>query len=147
MGPHPHMAGMRVVLLVEAQAFPATEVCYKPSNQIVSELGAVDYRDEEAVRDSIERLRDVHRYGFCSAMGLTLVETRDHPSRNGEQSRGGGVPRLEAGREEEPLQYLHCRAELRDGVVGAALVSWLLCLQNRDYDGVLPNCRYVNSGN
>ena len=53
---------------------------------------------------------------------------------------------LHDGLEEEPLQH-HCRAEQWDGAVGAALVSWVPCLQNRDYDGVLPNCRDVNSRN
>ena len=50
-------------------------------------------------------------------------------------------------KEEELLQYLHCRAEQGNGLVGAALVSWLLCLQNQEYYGVLPNCWDVNSGN
>ena len=75
---------------------PAAEVCNKPSNQIVSESGAVDYLNKEIVKNSVERLWDVQRNGDCSASGLTLVENWDHPSRNGEQGRGGGVPRVEA---------------------------------------------------
>ena len=33
---------------------------------------------------------------IVSLGGLALVENRDHPSRNWEQGRGGGVPRFEA---------------------------------------------------
>ena len=154
-----YMAGRRVLLLVKARGLPAAEVYHNPSNQIVSESWGVDHLDEEAVRDRIKRLRDVYRYGYCSDKRLTLVETRDPPSRNGEQDRRGGVPLFEAvlrgtstqclhdGWKEEPLQYLHCRAEQWDGAVGAALGSWLSCLQYRDYGGVLSNCRNVNSGN
>ena len=111
-----------------------------------------------AVGDCVERLRDVHRYGYGSAMGLALIETRDHTlAEMGEQGQGGGMPRFEAmlggssaqrlhdGQEDEPLQYLHCRAEQRDGAVGVALITRLPCLQDRDYDGVLPDCRDVNS--
>ena len=92
---------------------PAAEVCHEPPHQIVSESGAVDHLDDEAVRYCVECLRDVHRYGYCSARGLTLVEARDHPNRNGEHGRGGGVPRFDGvlGGKEDPLQYLHCRAE------------------------------------
>ena len=155
----PHLAGSWVVLLVKARGLPAAEVCHKPPNQIGLELGAVDHLDKEAVRDRVERLRDVHRYCYWSARGLTLVEARDHPSRNREQGRSGGLPLFEAvlggastqrlhdGREEELLQYLRCRAEQIDGAVGAALVSRLPCFQNRDYDGVLTNYRDVKSSN
>ena len=94
--PRPHLAGKQVVLLVEAWGLPAAEVGHKPSNQIVSESGAVDHLDEEVVRDRVKHLRDVHRYGYCSARGLALVETRDHPSRNGEQGQGGRLPWFEA---------------------------------------------------
>ena len=60
---------------------------------------------------------------LASARGLALVEVRDHPSRDGEQGRGSGMPRFEAvlggasahrlhdGREDEPIQYLHCWVE------------------------------------
>ena len=82
------------MLLVEARRLPAVEVRHKPSDQVVAESGAVDHLDEVAVRDGVERIRDVHRYG--SARGLVLIEARDHPSRNEEQSRGGGMPRFEA---------------------------------------------------
>ena len=83
----------------------------------------MDHLDEEASRNIVDSLRDVHRYGYDSAGGLALVEARDHPSKNGEQAQGGGVPRFEAvlggacaqrlheGREEKPLQYLHYQAE------------------------------------
>ena len=133
--------------------------CHKPSNQVVPESEAVDLFDEDAVRNNVERLRDAHRYGDCSARGLSLVEARDHPKRNGEQGGGGGVPRFEAvvggacaqclhdGREGELLQYLHCKTEQMDGAVGAALVAGLPCFQDWDYEGVLPICHYVNSGN
>ena len=99
------------------------EVRHKPPDQVVAESGAVDHLDEEAVGDGVERLRDFHRYGYGSARGLALVEARYHPSRDGEQVRGGGVPQFEAvlggasaqrlhdGLEDEPLQYLHCWAE------------------------------------
>ena len=81
----------------------------------------MDHLDEEAVRDCVKLLRDVHCY--CSARGLALIEVRDHRSRDGEQGRGSGMPRFKAvlgeasaqrlhdGREDEPLQYLHCWAE------------------------------------
>ena len=80
----------------------------------MAESGAVEHLDEEALRDGVERLRDVHRYGYGSARGLPLVEARDHPSRDREQGRGGGMPLFEAvlggasaqslhdGREDEP---------------------------------------------
>ena len=118
----------------------------------------VDHLDEEAVGDGFERLRDVHRDGYGSARVLVLIEARDHPSRDGEQGRGGGMPQFEAllggaraqclhdGWEDEPLQDLHCRAKQRDGVVRAALLLWFPCLQDRDYEGALPDCRDVNSG-
>ena len=87
----------------------------------MAESGAADHLDEEGLGDGVERLRDVHRYGCGSARGFALIEARDHPSRDWEQGRGGGMPRFEAmlggasaqclhdGREDEPLQYLHCR--------------------------------------
>ena len=83
--PRPHLAGRRVVLLVKAQLLPVTEVRHEPSGQVVAESGAMDDLNEEAVRDCIECLRDVHRYCYGSAMGLALVEARDHTSRDGEQ--------------------------------------------------------------
>ena len=99
---------------------PATGVCHEPPHQIEPKSGVVDNLDEEAVRNCVERLRDVHRYGYSYARGLTLIEARDYPSRNGAQGRGGGVPisshaekacgkRLHDGREKEQLQYIHCR--------------------------------------
>ena len=47
---------------------------------------------------------------------------------------------LHDGREEKQLQYLRCRSKQWDRAVGVALVSW-------SYDGVLPNCRDINSSN
>ena len=47
---------------------------------------------------------------------------------------GASSQRLHDGREDEPLQYLHCQAEQCDEAVGAALLTWLPCLQDRDYD-------------
>ena len=44
------------VSLVEARSLPDTEVCHKTSNQIVSESGAVDHLNNEAVRICVERL-------------------------------------------------------------------------------------------
>ena len=120
--------------------------------------GVVDHLDEEVVRDSVERLRDVHRYGYSSARGLVLIEARDHPSTDGEQGQGGGMPlfeavlgpasaqRLHEGQEDKLLQYLHCRAEQWDKAVGAALLTRIPCLQNRNDDRVLPDCRDVDSG-
>ena len=58
------------------------------------ESGAVDHLDEEVVRNSVEHLRDVHRYGYGSARGLALVEARNHPSRNRKQGQVSGMPRL-----------------------------------------------------
>ena len=69
-----------MVLLIMARFFPAAEVYHKPSNQIKPESGAVEHLDEEEAGDTIKRLRDVHRYGYGSARGLTLVKTKDHPS-------------------------------------------------------------------
>ena len=74
-----------MVLLIEARCFSATEVSHEPPHQIVSESRGVDHLNEEAVRNRVERLRDAHRYGYSSARGLTLIETRDYPSRYGEQ--------------------------------------------------------------
>ena len=74
------------------EAFLPRRYATQPLQQIVSGPEAVDHLDEEAVRDRIEHLRDVHRYVYCSARGLTLVEA----SRNGEQGQGCGVPRFEA---------------------------------------------------
>ena len=148
--PRPHLTGRRVVLLVKARGLPVAEVLHKPPHHFLSESGAVDLLDEDAVRNGVERLWDVYLYGYGSARWLALVEARDHPSRNEEQGRGGGVPRFEAvqegeyaqrlrdGREEEPPQYLHCLSEQGDGVVGlrrsesrATLLSRHPCLQIR----------------
>ena len=63
-----------------------------PPHQIVTESGAVDHLDKEAVRDRVERLRDAHGLWILFGQRLTLVEARNHFSRNGEQGRGGGVP-------------------------------------------------------
>ena len=101
------MAGRRVVLLVKARHPPAAEVRHEPSDQVVAELGAVDHLDEEAVRDGVERLRDVHRDGYGSVRGLALIEARDHTSRDGEQCRGDGVPRFEAVLGGASAQRLH----------------------------------------
>ena len=73
----------------------------------MTESGEVDHLDEEAVRDCVEHLRDVHRYGYGSARGLALVEARDHRSRDGKQCRGGGVPRFEAMLGGASTQRLH----------------------------------------
>ena len=60
------------MLLVKARRLPAAEVCHKPSDQVVAESGAVDHLDEEEVRDDVERLRDVHLYGYDSARWLAF---------------------------------------------------------------------------
>ena len=75
--PRPHLAGRRVVQLVRARYFPAAEVRHEPSNQVVTESGAVG--------NCVERLRDVHSNGYGLARGLTLVKAREHPSSDGEQ--------------------------------------------------------------
>ena len=67
-----NLAGRRLVLLVKARRFNAAEVRYKPSNQVVAESGAVDHLDEEAVRDCVEHLRDVHHYGYGCVGTSTL---------------------------------------------------------------------------
>ena len=64
MEPRLHLAGMRVVLLVQARRLPAAEVCHKLSDQIEAELGAVDHLYEEAMGDNVKRLRHVAR-GAC----------------------------------------------------------------------------------
>ena len=134
------------------------EVRHKPTDKVVAESGVEDHIDEEAVGDSVEYLRDVHRYGYGSTRGIVFIEAKDYPNRDGEQGWGGGMPRFEAmlwgasaqrlhdGQEVEPLQYLHCQAEQWDGAVGVALLKRLPCFQDRDYDGVLPDCRDVESG-
>ena len=100
-----------------------TDLRHKPSDQIVEESRAVDHLDDEAVGDDVKRLREVFRYFFGSARGLALIEARNHPCRDWEQGRGSGMPqfvamlggasgqRLHDGREDEPLQYLHCWEE------------------------------------
>ena len=50
------------------------------------------------------------------------------------------------GGEEEPLQNLRHRAEQRDRAVGATLLTGPPSFKYWDNDGVLPNCRDVNSG-
>ena len=92
--------GKRVVLLVRARRFPAAEVRHEPFNQVVTESGAVDHL-------GVEGLRDDYRYGYGSARGLTLVNARDHPSRDREQGRGVGVPRFEAVLGGASAQRLH----------------------------------------
>ena len=88
-----------------------------------------------------------------------MVGARNHSSRDEEQGQGIGMPLFEAmlggacdqrlhdDWEDEPLQDLHCRAEQRDGSVRAALLAGLPCLQDRDYDGSLPDCWDVNFSN
>ena len=71
--PRPQLAGRQMVLLVKARGLPASEVCHKPSHQIVSESGAVDHLNKKAVWNRVKRLRDVHPYDDCFARGLTLV--------------------------------------------------------------------------
>ena len=83
----------------------------KATSQIVTQSEAVDHLDKETVRDCVELFRDVHRYGYCSAKGVTLVEARNHPSRNTEQGRGGGVPLFDAVLGLACIQYLHDRRE------------------------------------
>ena len=51
---HTHLAGRRMVLLVKTQCLPDTEVRHKSSGQVVTDSGAVDHLDEEAVRDGVE---------------------------------------------------------------------------------------------
>ena len=77
--PRLHLAGRRVMLLVETYGFPAAELCHKPSKQIVSESRVVDHLNEEAVRNHVKRPQDVHCYCYCSARGLTLVKTKRPP--------------------------------------------------------------------
>ena len=94
------------------------------------------------------------------AWGLRWLKPETTISEMGNRARAvEGVPWLRAvlrvactqclheGREEEPLQYFHCRAEQWYGAVGATLVSWLPCIQNWYYEGVFPNYRDVNSIN
>ena len=109
--PRPHLVGRLVVGLIEARDLSVAEVCQKPTSQIVTQSEAVDHLDKETVRDCVELFRDVHRYGYCSAKGVTLVEARNHPSRNTEQGRGGGVPLFDAVLGLACIQYLHDRRE------------------------------------
>ena len=46
----------------------------QPSDQIVAESGAVDHLDEEAAGDGLERLQDVHHYGYGSARQVVCVD-------------------------------------------------------------------------
>ena len=64
------------------------EACQKLSNQIVPESGAEDHFKKEVMRNCAECLSGVHRHGDRSARELTMVKTRDYPSRNMEQGRG-----------------------------------------------------------
>ena len=75
-------------------SLPAVEVCQKIAWENVLESVAIDNLNKEDVRDRIKYLSrynkyDIwntfqmstgHRYGYFFARGLTLVETRDHPS-------------------------------------------------------------------
>ena len=78
------------------------------------------------------RLQDAHRYDY-SAGGLTLVEARNRPSRNGEQGRSGIVPQFEAvllpprcmGEGAAPISSLPGRAMTLGGRSDHGLVSSL----------------------
>ena len=96
-----------MVLLVRVRRLFAAQVCHEPSNQVVTESEALDHLYKEAEGDSVERLRDVHHYGYGSARGLPFVKPRDHPSRDREQGRGRGVSRFEAVLEGASAQHLH----------------------------------------
>ena len=60
---------------------------------------------------------------------------------------GARSQNLHDGREEKQLQDLRCRAEERDWAVGVVLVSRFPRFQYWYDDGVLSNCRNVNSRN
>ena len=117
------------------RAVEMTDPCGLPPAPGGMASGDVGRSSRPSCRGGIKGLRDVRRYVYCSARRLALVETRDHPSRNGEQNRGGGVFRSEIvlkgpstlcfydGQKEVPLQYLHYQAEQRDEAVREALIS------------------------
>ena len=147
-----------MLLLLEARRLTGAEGGHEPSIQVVTESGAVDHLDEEAVRDGVECLQDVHCYGYGSARVLSLVEARDHPSRDGELGRGGGMPRFEAvlggactqslhdGRQEESLQYIHCRAEQWNGAVARSGPGHVALIPSKSgwwrSSSKLPGCRF-----
>ena len=54
---------------------------------------------------------------------------------------------LNDSRDEDPVLDLCCQAEERDWLVGVALFSRISRFHCWDDDGVLPNCRHVNSSN
>ena len=91
--PHPHLAGRRVVLLVKAWRLSAAEVRHEPTDQVVAESGAVDLFDEEAVSNAYEMSTAM---AMVLLRGLRLLKPETNPSRDGEQGRGGGMPRFEA---------------------------------------------------
>ena len=94
MGP-PHAQGLQEArCAADRSTWPS---CNRGMAQVTS--GAVDHFDKEAVRDrERERLRDVHRYGYCSAWELMVADPRNHPRRNGEQDRRSrSVPRAGRG--------------------------------------------------
>ena len=72
--PRPHLAGRRTVLLVNTRGLPAVEVCHQSPNQIVSESGAVDQLNKEAVWHRVESLRDVQEALRWLKPGTTLAE-------------------------------------------------------------------------
>ena len=63
------------------------DISHEPSDHVVSELGEVDHFDEEAMKNNIERLRDVHCGGDCSVLGFSLVEACKYQNRDSEQGR------------------------------------------------------------
>ena len=61
---------------------------------IVLESGAVDNLKRNAIRHSVEGLRNVHHYGNCYAKGLSLIEVGHYVRSNRDQCRGGVGPWL-----------------------------------------------------
>ena len=61
---------------------------------IVLESGAVDSLKRNAIRHSVEGLRNVHHYGNCYAKGLSLIEVGHYVRSNRDQCRGGVGPWL-----------------------------------------------------
>ena len=113
---------------------------------VVLELGEEDHLDEEAVRNRVKCLRDVHHGDDCSAGRLSLVVACKHPNRDREQGQGGEVSqfkallrvassqRLHDGREEKQLQDILFPAEQQNWAVGVALLLCRPCFEVWVYD-------------
>ena len=113
------------MLLIKARGLPAAELRHKPAHQVVSESAAVGHLDEEAVGSSVECLEMSTVMAMVLLGGLCWLKPETTLAEMGSRAEAveclglkpcweGRVPSyLHDGQEEEPLQYLHSRAEHR----------------------------------